>query len=109
MTLRHLSFLLCVLALSFMTACTETPSSSSTGTTDDTSTEVPTEEPTDTPTTPELAAPNCSVDGEVLEGNSVWLQSPDVLAVIKADANSAEEGYGPSHRTLQIMDGRPIV
>lgn len=106
MTLRHLSLFLSTLALTFFVSCTETPPSSGTSGSESTSTTTETETTEETPSQPELAAPNCSVDGEVLDGNQIWLQSPDVLAVIKADASTAAEGYGPSHRILQIMDGR---
>lgn len=55
---------------------------------------------------PSLAAPECEVEGEVLDGNSIWLQSTDVLAVIKADESTSQEGFSPSHRILEVRDGR---
>jgi hypothetical protein len=58
------------------------------------------------PETPTLAPPDCTIEGEILDGNRIWLQSRDVLAVIKADETTAEEGYGPGHRILEILDGR---
>lgn len=103
MTLRRLSYFLVALVLSLFTACTETSPSSGSSNSEETTTTTEAEE---TPAAPELAAPDCAVEGEVLDGNRVWLQTPDVLAVIKANAATAEEGYGPSHRILQILDGR---
>lgn len=100
----HLSPLFLLIALLTMVACTDTGTSSSsseTSTTED-STSTPPEEYA----APTLSPPECQVNGEVLDGNRVWIKSPDVLAVIKADESTATEGMGPSHRILEILDGR---
>ena len=60
----------------------------------------------DTPPEPTLEAPDCVIAGEVLEGNSNWNSSQDLLLVIKADSSTYAEGYGPSHRIFEILDGR---
>jgi hypothetical protein len=57
-------------------------------------------------TVPSLAPPSCPVDGEVLDGNRSWIRSSDILAVIKADATTTTEDFGPSHRIFEILDGR---
>lgn len=75
-----------------------------TSATSSTTAETTAEAPTDT--MPTLPAPDCTVKGDVLEGNRMWLKSADLLAVIKADATTAVEGFGPSHRILEILDGR---
>ena len=103
MTLRQLSFSAAAFLLLFTFACTETAPTGNSSTDTETAERSVTEEPT---TTPQLAAPDCVVEGEVLEGNQVWIQSSDVLAVIKADASTTQEGFGPSHRLFQILDGR---
>jgi len=93
-----------LIALLTMVACTDTGTSSS-------SSESPTtEDSTSTPpaenAAPTLSPPECQISGEVLDGNSVWIKSPDVLAVIKADESTTTEEMGPSHRILEILDGR---
>ncbi len=100
----HLSPMVLLIALLMMVACTDTgtSSSSSTTSTPDTSTTTPPEE--DAP--PTLSPPECQISGEVLDGNRVWIKSPDVLAVIKADESTTTEELGPSHRILEILDGR---
>lgn len=103
---RHLSFFTVAVLFFMISACTETSSTGSSTTETD---PIETTDPTDTSETdtlPELAAPDCTIEGEVLDGNRVWMQSSDVLAVIKADASTAAEGYDPSHRVLQLVDGR---
>jgi len=57
-------------------------------------------------TVPSLAPPTCPVDGEVLDGNRSWIRNLDILAVIKADASTTTEDFGPNHRILEILDGR---
>ena len=101
---RHLSLFAVVLLFSLISSCGETPPSSS-PTTEPTTSENPIDdELTEEQTEPALAAPDCTIEGEVLDGNQLWLPSADILAVIKA--GEATEGYGPSHRTLQLLDGR---
>lgn len=85
-----------------LSGCTDAPSSSST----DSGTAAQTTAERAADTLPTLPAPACTPSGEVLEGNSVWLKSADLLAVIKADATTAVEGFGPSHRILELLDGR---
>lgn len=84
-----------------LSGCSDAPSSSS-----GSSTAAPTAAEPNADTLPTLPAPNCPPAGDVLEGNSVWLKSADLLAVIKADATMAVEGFGPSHRILELLDGR---
>lgn len=55
---------------------------------------------------PSLSSPDCDIAGEVLEGNQYWERHNDVLVVIKADESTTTEDYGPSHRILQVLDGR---
>lgn len=99
----HLSPMFLFIALLTMVACTDTgTSSSSTSTDSEASTTV---EP-DQPTTPSLTPPDCQIDAQVLDGNRVWIKSRDVLAVIKADESNVNEEMGPSHRILEILDGR---
>lgn len=100
----HLSPMVLLIALLMMVACTDpgTSSSSSTTSTPETSTSTLPEE--DAP--PTLSPPECQINGEVLDGNRVWIKSPDVLAVIKADESTTTEELGPSHRILEILDGR---
>ncbi|MEL6660050.1 MAG: hypothetical protein AAFY48_12335 [Bacteroidota bacterium] len=104
MILRSLSLFVGVLLFSIVTSCGD-PAPSTSSTTEPTSSERSIDDQTpEEPVEPSLAAPDCTVEGEVLDGNRVWLPSADVLAVIKA--GEATEGYGPSHRTLQLLDGR---
>jgi hypothetical protein len=90
------------IALLTMVACTDTGTSSSTSTDSEASTNVEPEQPT----TPSLTPPDCQIDAEVLDGNRVWIKSKDVLAVVKADESNVNEEMGPSHRVLEILDGR---
>lgn len=83
-----------------LSGCSDAPSSSSASNTATQTAAAPVD------TLPTLPAPNCTPTGEVLEGNSLWLRSADLLAVIKADATTAVEGFGPSHRILELLDGR---
>lgn len=55
---------------------------------------------------PSLSAPDCVVMGQVLEGNTFWMADLDILAVIKADESTTKEGFEPSHRILELLDGR---
>ncbi len=104
MILRYLSLFVGVLLFSLVSSCngpapsTSTPAepTSNERSIDDASAEAPAE--------PSLAAPESTVEGDILDGNRVWLPSADVLAVIKA--GEAADGFGPSHRTLQLLDGR---
>lgn len=61
---------------------------------------------TEAPSEPTLEAPDCVVSGDVLEGNRSWNSSQDLLLVIKADSSTYVEGYGPSHRIFEVLDGR---
>jgi hypothetical protein len=53
-----------------------------------------------------LPDPKCDIVGEVLEGNQYWDRERDVLVVIKADETTTTEEYGPSHRILEVLNGR---
>lgn len=108
MTRYYLSnFLIAFIAIWALSACTDTTSSSSGSAT---ATEpVATERSVEEPATPTLAAPDCEIAGEVLEGNRLWLQSSDILAIIKADESTTVEGFGPTHRKLELLDGRSCL
>lgn len=54
---------------------------------------------------PVAPAPECEVAGEVLDGNRLWMAERNLLAVIKADESTTEEGYGPGHRKLEFYRG----
>ncbi|MEZ4984291.1 MAG: hypothetical protein R2795_04515 [Saprospiraceae bacterium] len=99
---RNIIPMLAVVAMSLLVSCTDTGNTSSTSAT---SSQDSTAQAA-TPATPQLAAPDCPITGEVLEGNKVWLQTPDLLVVIKADETTTTEEFGPSHRVLEILDGR---
>lgn len=100
----HLSPMVLLIALLMMVACTDTGTSSSSSTTS--TPESSTTTPPDEDAPPTLSPPECQINGEVLDGNRVWIKSPDVLAVIKADESTTTEELGPSHRILEILDGR---
>ena len=91
-----------LLAVFFLTTCGDVPSTSSSGEqgTEDPTVETPT---TDGDETPTIAPPDCTIDGEVLEGNQLWNSQLDLLVVIKA--LPSEDGI-ISHRTLEVLDGR---
>ena len=56
--------------------------------------------------TPSLSKPDCVIEGQVLEDNTLWMPELDIVAAIKADESSTQEGFEPSHRILEILDGR---
>ncbi|MEL7220506.1 MAG: hypothetical protein AAGJ93_04255 [Bacteroidota bacterium] len=101
-----------LLLLFFLTTCDGTSTTGSSSTTADATSDTATETGTanraieSENTEPSLAAPACEIEGEVLDGNRIWLQSTDVLAIIKADESTTQEGFGPSHRIFEIRDGR---
>lgn len=99
----HLSPMFLLIALFLMVACTDTGTTSNTSTS---GTEDSTATAAEEPATPTLTPPDCQINTEVLDGNRVWVKSKDLLAVIKADEGEANEEMGPSHRTLEILDGR---
>lgn len=56
--------------------------------------------------TPSLSQPDCVVEGQVLEDNTLWMPEMDIVAVIKANESTTKEGFEPSHRILEVLDGR---
>ncbi len=50
------------------------------------------------------ASHDCQIPAEVMEGNQLWLRSQELLVAIVADSTTYEEGYGPSHRILEVYN-----
>lgn len=84
-------FLLCI-------ACNQSGQVNEPGTT--------TEEITDSTslTTTDLSTPPCEPSGNMLEGNSLWIQSSKVIVSILADSSTYDEELGDSHRLLTVFD-----
>lgn len=103
---NRILFVWCLVLLgSSFVACVETSSTGS-GTTTETATEqTPDERSIDAPATGP-AAPECTLNGEVLDGNTYWLKDKDLLVAIVATEETNTEDFGPSHRVLQLLDGR---
>lgn len=61
-------------------------------------------------TTPDTPAPrashDCKVTNKMLENNSVWIRSQEVLVAVTADAETFDENYGDSYRVLEVYDTR---
>ncbi len=89
------------LALSLFVGCGDVPTSTTdTGQVTEDSTSDTAE------ATPSLSPPECTINGEVLEGNQVWDSGLDLLAVIRADKDLANEDDILSHRIFEVLDGR---
>lgn len=92
--IRFFTFLLCLLLF----AC---------GGEETTTTTPPSKTDSDTPsvaTSPPPVSHDCKVDGEVLEGNQIWLRDMNTLVAIIADSTTYDKDLGDSHRILEAYD-----
>lgn len=49
---------------------------------------------------------NCTLAGNMLEGNEVWVKDIDRLVVVTADSSTYDTNLGDSHRIVEVYDTR---
>jgi len=98
----HLLFFVFVLLLG-ISSCTDSATSNNNN---ETSNEQTTLDDNIIDLTPSLSSPDCVIQGQVLKDNTLWIAEIDVLAVIKADTSTTQEGFEPSHRIFELLNGR---
>lgn len=50
------------------------------------------------------ASYDCTIPGQVMEGNQFWIREREVLIAIVADSTTYDEDFGDSHRILEVYN-----
>ena len=53
---------------------------------------------------PNRATPTCSLEGNILDHNTVWLSQQERLVCISADSSTYDQKFGDSHRKLTVYN-----
>ena len=98
-------FLLALAITGFIACGTDAPSDQGQDTTNTDSTTANTSADEYTDASPAVrSSHDCSVEGQVLEGNQLWLREKEILVAITADSATYDENYGDSHRIFKVYN-----
>jgi len=93
------------LALFLLANCSGETSSTQNTTTETTTTNTTDQGDTQTDTTPPIrSSHDCTIEGQILETNQLWLREKEVLIAIVADSSTYDEEYGDGHRIFVAYD-----